>query len=76
MDAYSDYIMRVSDARLSELRREAQMERMARVARARRGSRLQLLRSWIQRRRSAGEAAPPVRLPSPVAADAQLRRTA
>jgi len=76
VDAYCNYIMRVSEARVDQLRREAQVERMARVARARRGSRLQQLRSRFQRRRSAGVVAPPVRLPSAVAAEAELRRSA
>ena len=38
MDAYSSYIMMISEARTNELRREAREDALARAARGRRGS--------------------------------------
>ena len=77
MDAYSDYVMRMSRGRIADLQRDAEMDRLARIVRARSGSRLQQLRQWFLSRRSSDAAAPPVTLPAPSpTADAELRRSA
>lgn len=77
MDAYSDYMMRVARNRVADLHREAEIDRLARAARARRGSRRQRLRVWLDGRRSAGATAPTVTFPASAAAtDTELRRSA
>lgn len=73
MDAYSSYIMRLSEARTSELRREAAEYALSRAARGNRSSLLTRARARLSRR--ARPVATPVPLPAP-APQTQLRRSA
>ena len=73
MDAYSSYIMRLSEARTSELRREAAEYAMSRAARRGRSSLWSRARARLGRQ--AGPAVAPVPLPAP-APDTELRRSA
>lgn len=73
MDAYSSYIMRVSEARTSELRREAAEYAMSRAARRPRSS------LWARARGRLGRRARPVVAPVPLptpAPQSELRRSA
>ncbi len=73
MDAYSDSLMRLSNARLNDLHREAGRDRLARsVRRATLAARLPNGRSTAE----LGVATAPVSLPAPVAAEEELRRSA
>ena len=77
MDAYTNYILQTSNARLDDLRREAAEYRLSRAARASRASSWSRVCARLRRRRAAPPApAVPVSLPLPVADDDQLRRTA
>ncbi|MGH9223741.1 MAG: hypothetical protein ACRD2W_08125 [Acidimicrobiales bacterium] len=84
MDAYYDYVKTVTEARLAELRREADEHRLARslAANANRTGRSRFgigarLRARAARRASGRPMARPVRLPRPMpATDEHLRRTA
>ncbi|MCA1675648.1 MAG: hypothetical protein LC799_26870 [Actinobacteria bacterium] len=79
MDAYSDYIVRLSEAQLGELRREAEELRMSRAAagRGRRASLRELVGRAVRRRRTAGEPVAPVALPTTVGhPETELRRSA
>ena len=77
MDAYSNYIIQTSNARLTELRREAAEYALSRAARATRGPWWSRVRTGL-RRRPAAAVAPvtTVTLPLPPAGDEPLRRTA
>ena len=84
MDAYCDYVRQLTEARLTELRREADEYRLVRsltASRASRGSGLGArLRRRAERRAAAKPIAAPVRLPRPMTApapfDEDVRRTA
>ncbi|MDQ3896377.1 MAG: hypothetical protein M3326_03830 [Actinomycetota bacterium] len=76
MDAYSDYILRMANARASELRREAAEYAMSRAARANRVSRWRQARERFARRpRPAVEPVTPLPLPAPEP-ETELTRTA
>lgn len=76
MDAYSSYIMRLSEARTSELRREAAEYALSRRARRPRISLLARFRGRPERRgRPTVEPVTPVPLPAR-APEADLRRSA
>ena len=76
MDAYSSYILRLSEARTSELRRESAEYALARAARGQRTSWWARARARLAARRGrAAEAVAPVALPRP-AEQAELRRSA
>lgn len=65
MDAYSSYIMRLSEARTSELRREAAEYAMSRVARGSRSSLWARVRARVARRpRPVIEPVAPMPLPT------------
>lgn len=73
MNAYSSYIMTLSEARTSELRREAAEYALSRAAR---GSRASL---WTRIRARLGREARPVVAPVPLPAprpETELRRSA
>lgn len=73
MDAYSSYIMRLSEARTSELRREAAEHAMSRAARGEQSS------MWARARARFGRGRRPVVAPVPLPAPApqtELRRSA
>ena len=77
MDAYYDYVKLLTDIRLSELRVEAEADRLARLKKAGQARRFRLgFRTG--RRTGSPLVAEPVRLPRPMAeAEAdQLRRSA
>lgn len=75
MDAYSSYIIKLAEARMSELRREAAEDAMARAARGNRPSRWARLRARMSRR--ARPVVMPVPLPAPAAEpETELRRSA
>ena len=77
MDAYTNYILQTSNARLDDLRREAAEYRLSRAARAARESWWSRVCGRLRRRRAAPLApAVTVSLPAPVADDEPLRRTA
>ena len=76
MDAYSSYIVRLSEARLDELRREAAEYALSRASQDGRASRWARLRVRFGRRaRPAPEPVAPVPLPRP-APETELRRSA
>ena len=52
MDAYSSYIMRLTDSRVGELRREAAEDAMSRAGRERRASRWARWRDGLRGRRT------------------------
>lgn len=65
MDAYTTYITNLSNARTSELRREAAEYALSRAARQRRGSRWGRFRDQLLRRRApAPEPVAPIARPS------------
>ncbi len=68
MDAYSSYIMQITDARLGDLRREAADYRLSRAARGARPS-------WWSRARNAVRR-PPVPVVEPLATLSLSTRTA
>ena len=75
MDAYSDYILRLTEARLDERRREAAEYALSRAARQRRGSRWTRLRGRVARRSRPSV----IPMPGPAPAfepDAELPRSA
>lgn len=76
MDAYSSYIMSLSEARVGELRREAAEYAMSRAARGERLSRWARARERIVRtRRAEAEPVAPIALPAD-SAGPELRRSA
>jgi len=75
MDAYSSYIVRLSEARLGELRREAAEYSASRAARSPRTSMWARARRPVRRRPPTVAPVAPVALPAP-AAESDLRRTA
>ena len=76
MDAYTSYIMSLSEARASELRREAAEYALSRAARGQRSSLRARLQARLKRRaRPVMDPVTPVPLPAPVP-EADLRRSA
>lgn len=73
MDAYSSYIMKLSEARTSELRREAAEYALSRAARPHRISLLARFRARVHTR--ARPVLEPVPLPAPFP-ETDLRRSA
>lgn len=79
MDAHSDSMIRLSNARLSELCREAARHELARSARAASVSGRRPSFRWLRRDRSVAEvevATAPVSLLTPEAVPEELRRSA
>lgn len=80
MDAYSSYIIQTSNARLTDLRREAAEYALSRAARGTRGSWWSRVRGGLRHRPVAAAAAavPVITVPLTVsdASDEPLRRTA
>jgi hypothetical protein len=83
VNAYVESMTRLAEARLSELRRSAQNERLARSLGADRVSRRAAAGDWLRLRlrparvRPMAEApTPPVSLPTAPAAETPLRRSA
>jgi len=79
MDAYSDSMIRLSNARLSELCRESARDGLARSVRAASVPHPRPAPRWLRRQRSMAEAevaTTPVSLPTPAAAPEELRRSA
>jgi hypothetical protein len=79
MDAYSESMIRLSNARLSELCREAARHELVRSARAESDSGRRPSFRWLRRDRSVAEvevATVPVSLPTPAVPREELRRSA
>jgi hypothetical protein len=77
MDAYSSYILRISEARVGELRREAEEYALSRAARPTRRSLWSRCRDRLVGARPAHvEPVTPVALPVEPASDTDLRRSA